>query len=185
MRGAAPGEVMASEERIDAYADAMFEVARAEGTLGEVEDELFRFARALEGSDELREALTDPHIPASRRQQIVEDLIGPRATPTTTALVSMVVGAGRGRDLVSIVDALVKKSAASQNRAVAEVRSAVELTPEQRDRLAAAVEKATGRKVEVKVVIDPTVLGGIVTTVGDTVIDGSVRTRLEQLKNSI
>ena len=176
---------MASEERINAYADAMFEVARAEGTLGEVEDELFRFARALEGSDELREALTDAHIPASRRQQIVEDLVGPHATPTTTALISMVVGIGRGRDLSTIIDALVKKSAAAHDKAVAEVRSVVELTDQQRDRLAAAVEHVTGKKVEVKVIIDPTVLGGIVTTVGDTVIDGSVRTRLEQLKNAI
>jgi len=176
---------MASEERIEAYADAMFEVARAEGSLSEVEDELFRFARALEGSDQLREALTDPHIPASRRQQIVEDLLGPRATSTTTALVSLVVGIGRGRDLPTIVDALVKKSAASHNKAVAEVRTTVALTAEQQTRLAAAIEKATGKSVEVKVIIDPTVLGGVVTTVGDTVIDGSIRTRLEQLKNAI
>ena len=58
-------------------------VAQAEGDLAEVEDELFRFARALEGSDELRETLTDPHIPAGRRQQIVEDLLGGKARPTT------------------------------------------------------------------------------------------------------
>jgi len=177
--------VAGSEDRIEAYADAMFEVARAEGTIDEVEDELFRFARALEGSDELLDALTDPHIPASRRQQIVEDLLGSRATPVTTALVSMVVGIGRGRDLPTIINALVKKSAESHNRAVAEVRSTVELTDEQRDRLAQAIEKATGKKVEVKVIIDPTILGGVVTTIGDTVIDGSVRTRLEQLKNAI
>jgi len=174
-----------SDNRVDAYADAMFDVARAEGTLTEVEDELFRFARALESSDALRDALTDPHIPASRRQQIVEDLLGPRATSTTTALISMVVGMGRGRDLPSIIDSLVQKSAASNNRAVAEVRTTVPLTDEQRTRLAAAIEKATGKTVEVKVIIDPSILGGIVTTVGDTVIDGSVRTRLEQLKNAI
>ena len=176
---------MAAEGRIDAYAEAMFEVARAEGTIDEVEDELFRFARALEGSDELRSALTDPHIPASRRQQIVEDLLGPRATSTTTALVSMVVGIGRGRDLPEIIDSLVKKSAASHDKAVAEVRSAVELDAQQLSRLADAIGRATGKKVEVKVIIDPTVLGGVVTTIGDTVIDGSVRTRLEQLKNAI
>ncbi|MEY2403662.1 MAG: F-type H+-transporting ATPase subunit delta [Acidimicrobiaceae bacterium] len=176
---------MANEVRIEAYADAMFEVARAEGTIDEVEDELFRFARALEGSDELRDALTDPHIPASRRQQIVEDLLGPRATSVTTALVSMVVGIGRGRDLPEIIDALVKMSAESHNLAVAEVRTTVELTEEQRQRLAQAIEKATGKKVEVKVIIDETILGGVVTTIGDTVIDGSVRTRLEQLKNAI
>ncbi|MEY2421480.1 MAG: F-type H+-transporting ATPase subunit delta [Acidimicrobiaceae bacterium] len=174
-----------AEERISAYADAMFEVARAEGTIDEVEDELFRFARALDGSDELREALTDPHIPASRRQQIVEDLLGSRATSVTTALVSMVVGIGRGADLSSIIDALVRMSAESHNLAVAEVRTTVELTEEQRQRLAQAIEKATGKRVEVKVIIDPTILGGVVTTIGDTVIDGSVRTRLEQLKNAI
>ena len=176
---------MAADDRIEAYADAMFEVAGAEGTIDEVEDELFRFARALEGSDELLGVLTDPHIPASRRQQVVEDLLGAKATPVTTALVSMVVGSGRGRDLPTIIDALVRKSAASHDKAVAEVRSTVELSEEQRQRLAQAIQKATGKKVEVKVIIDETILGGIVTTIGDTVIDGSVRTRLEQLKNAI
>ena len=176
---------MSADDRIEAYADAMFEVARAEGTIDEVEDELFRFARALEGSDELRTALTDPHIPASRRQQIVEDLLGPRATSTTTALVSMVVGIGRGRDLPAIIDSLVQKSAASHDKAVAEVRSVVELNAQQLTKLADAIQKATGKAVEVKVIIDPSILGGVVTTIGDTVIDGSVRTRLEQLKNVI
>jgi len=176
---------MASDARIEAYAEAMFEVARAEGSIEEVEDELFRFARALEGSDELRTALTDPHIPASRRQQIVEDLLGPRATSTTTALVSMVVGIGRGRDLPAIIDSLVQKSSASHNKEVAEVRSVMELNAQQLTRITEAIQKATGKQVEVKVVIDPTILGGVVTTVGDTVIDGSVRTRLEQLKNVI
>ena len=174
-----------TDERIGHYAEALLGVAEAEGTLSEVEDELFRFARALEGSDELRSALTDPHIPASRRQQIVEDILGPRATSTTTALVSMVVGTGRARDLPAIIDSLVRMSAAQANKAVAEVRSAVELTEDQRTRLAAALERATGKAVEVKVVVDPSVLGGVVTTVGDTVIDGSVRHRLDQLKHAI
>lgn len=173
---------MADSERIRAYADALFEIARVEGTLSEVEDELFRFARALESSDELRNVLTDASIPASRRQQIVEDILGARATPTTTALVSMVVGTGRARELPAIIDSLVQMSAAEADKAVAEVRSAVELTEDQRTRLAAALQQATGKKVEIKVVVDPSVLGGIVTTVGDTVIDGSVRHRLEQLK---
>lgn len=173
------------DDRIRTYAEALFSVARAEGTLGEVEDEVFRFARALDASDELRNALTDPHIPASRRQQIVEDLLGGKeATPTTIALVSMVVGLGRARDLSAIIETLVEMSAAESNKAVAEVRTAVELTEDQVDRLAKAIEQATGKQVEIKVVVDPSVLGGIVTTVGDTVIDGSVRHRLEQLKNA-
>jgi len=171
-----------ADDRTSAYARAMFDVARAEGDLARIGDELFRFARALEGSDELREALTDPHLPASRRQQIVEDLLGGKADPSTIALVGMAVGTGRARELPAIIDSLVAMSAAQANRAVAEVRSAIDLTDDQRTRLAAAIESATGKQVEVKVVVDPTILGGIVTTVGDTVLDASVRTRLERLK---
>lgn len=173
-----------ASERIDAYADALFRVAAAEGNLGEVEDELFRFARVLEGSNELREALTDASTPASRRQQIVEDLLAGKATSTTTALVSMVVGTGRGRELPDIINALVGKIAQSSNKVVAEARSAVNLTDDQRQRLAAALSAATGKDVEVKVIIDPRVLGGIVAQIGDSVIDGTVRHRLEQLRKA-
>ncbi len=173
-----------ADDRTLAYAEALFAVARAEGTLGEVEDELFRFSQTLQGSDELRDALTDPSIPASRRQQIVEDLLGGKASTTTVALVSMVVGAGRARELPTIIRQLVEMSAAEANKEVAEVRSAVPLTDDQRKRLAEALGEATGKQVEVKVVVDPSVMGGIVAQVGDTVIDGSVRGRLDKLKNA-
>lgn len=173
-----------ADDRVTGYARAMFDIARAEGNLKIVSDELYRFARALEGSDELRDALADPHLPAGRRQQIVEDLLDGRAHPTSVGLVSMAVAAGRGRDLPGIIDAFAGMAASEQGRAVAEVRSAVPLDEGQQARLADAISKATGKQVEVKVVIDETVLGGIVTTVGDTVIDGSVRSRLEQLKHA-
>lgn len=174
-----------SDARIDGYARALFEVARAEGTLDEVEDELFRFARSFESSDALRTALTDEMVPAAKRQAIVEDLLGGKATSTTTQLVSMVVGSGRGRDLPAIIDRLVARAARSKNLEVAEVRTAVPLTDDQQDRLRAALANATGKQVNLKVVVDPSVLGGIVATVGDTVIDGSVRTRVEQLKSRL
>lgn len=171
-----------SEHVIEAYARALFEIARAEGSLDEVEDELFRFARSFEGSDALRNALTDEMIPAAKRQAIIEDLLGGKATSTTTQLISMVVGSGRTRDLPAIIDQLVARASSSKNLEVAEVRSATELTDDQKTRLAAALANATGRQVNLKVVVDPSVLGGLVATVGDTVIDGSVRTRLDQLK---
>jgi F-type H+-transporting ATPase subunit delta len=175
---------MSDEGRIDGYARALFEVARAEGTLDEVEDELFRFARTYESNESLRETLTDEMVPAAMRQAVVEDLLG-QATPTTVQLVSMVVGSGRGRDLPAIIDSLVQRASASKNLEVAEVRSAVPLTDDQQDRLKAALTNATGKQVNLKVVVDPSVLGGIVATVGDTVIDGSVRTRVDQLKSRL
>ena len=174
-----------SDARIDGYARALFEVARAEGTLDEVEDELFRFARSFESSEALRTALTDEMVPAAKRQAIVEDLLGGKATPTTTQLVSMVVGSGRGRELPAIIDKLVQRAANSKNLEVAEVRSAVALTDDQQTRLKAALANATGKQVTLKVVVDPSILGGVVATVGDTVIDGSVRTRVDQLKSRL
>jgi F-type H+-transporting ATPase subunit delta len=169
--------------RIDGYASALFEIAKAEGTLDEVEDELFRFARSLEGSDELRAVLTDELVPAERRQAIVEDLLGGKASTTTSTLVSFVVGAGRGRDLPAIIAKLVERAASEKDRTVAEVRSAVPLTSDQQVRLGAALANATGKQVQVKVIVDPSILGGIVATVDDAVIDGSVRTRLDQIRS--
>ncbi|HVL92959.1 MAG TPA: ATP synthase F1 subunit delta [Acidimicrobiales bacterium] len=169
-------------ERSDAYAAALFEVARAEGSLETVEEELFRVARTFEASEDLRSTLSDQAIPVDRRQGIVEDLLGGRASPVTTALVSFVVGSGRGRDLPAIIDKLVERAAAERSQSVAEVRAAVPLSTDQRQRLEAALSTATGTTVSVKVVVDPSILGGIVARVGDTVIDGSVRHRLDQLK---
>ena len=174
-----------SDSRIEGYARGLFEIARAEGTIDEVEDELFRFARSYESSDELRNALSDEQIPASKRQAIVEDLLGGKVTPTTTQLISMVVGSGRARDLPAIVDKLVARASTAKNLEVAEVRTAVPLTPDQQTRLAAALANATGKEVNLKVVVDASVLGGLVATVGDTVIDGTVRTRIEQLKSRL
>ena len=174
-----------NNDRIDGYARGLFEIARAEGNLDEIEDELFRFARNLEGSEGLRSALTDETIPAVKRQSIVEDLLGAKASPTTVQLVSMVVGSGRARDLPAIVDRLVQRAASSKQREVATVRSAVALTDDQKERLGAALSNATGKQVDMKVVVDPSVLGGIAATVGDSVIDGTVRTALDNLKSRL
>ena len=119
----------------------------------------------------------------SRRQQIVEDLLGGKANAVTTALVSH-GGRRRPRPRPARPSSTSSSrlSAAEANKEVAEVRSAIALTDDQKARLAAALGKATGKHVEVKVIIDPSVLGGLVAQVGDTVIDGSVRRRLDQLK---
>jgi len=171
-------------DSIQAYAQALLAVIRAEGASG-VEDELFSFAQALEGNDELRQSLADEYVPAARRQQIVEDLLGKKASNVALAAVSMVVGAGRIGDLPAIARRLVDFQASSLGQQVAEVRTAVELTDDQKARLATSLKEVTGNDVAIKVIVDPSVLGGVVTTIGDTVIDGSVRNRLAQVKSRL
>jgi F-type H+-transporting ATPase subunit delta len=172
-------------DRNDAYAAALLEVAKAEGSLDRVEDELFKVARTLEANDDLRMTLSDQAIPAERRERVVEALLGGKASPITTALVDFVVAAGRSRNLPDIIDRLVARAAEERQEVVAEVRSAIPLDEDRRERLAAALSKMTGKKVALKVVVDPTVLGGVVARVGDTVIDGTIRHRLDQLKESL
>jgi F-type H+-transporting ATPase subunit delta len=174
-----------SSDRVESYARAFIDVARAEGRLNEVEDELFRFARVFASSDELRLALTDPQLPAVRKVAVIEDLLGHKALATSEALVLLVVIAGRAADLEAVVDRFVELAVAERDREVAEVRSAVPLTDGDVERLREALSRATKKNVEVKVVIDPEVLGGIVTRMGDLVIDGSVRHRLDQLREQI
>jgi F-type H+-transporting ATPase subunit delta len=169
---------------IDGYAEALLAVVRAEGA-GGTDDEILRFAQALESNDDLRATLADPYVPASRRQQIVEDLLDGRVSAVTTAAIALVVSAGRAAELPDIARALSSRLAAADGKEVAEVRSAVALTDDQKTRLATSLKQATGRDVEIKVVIDPAVLGGVVTTIGDTVIDGSVRRRLAQVKSHL
>ena len=176
---------MTQQSRIEAYARAILGIVESEGLLGEVEDELFRFARAFEGNNDLRVALSDRALPADRRMAIVEDLMGAKALGVSTGLAAFIVGVGRASDLPAIVDRFVAMAAEGRSHEVAEVRSAIALSDAQVQQLAAALSRATGKQVEVKVVIDATVLGGLVARVGDTVIDGTVRHRLDQLKESI
>ena len=172
-------------ERIDGYAAAAYALASAEGELDRVEQELFAVGQAVESSPELRDALTNPSLPSDRKERIVRDIVGAHASKVTVNLVSMFVAQGRGGDLPAIASALAEKRAASAGRAVAEVRSAVPLDDATIARLTAALEHKTGRPVEVKMIVDPSVLGGIVTRVGDTVIDGSVARRLRSLRQTL
>jgi F-type H+-transporting ATPase subunit delta len=174
-----------SNQKTEAYARALFEIAQAEGSLERVEDELFRVARAFESNDQLRSTLTDTTLPADRRQQVVEQLLGGKASATTVQLVSMLVTSGQVKEMPVIIDALVKRASGEKSQEVAEVRSAIPLTDDQQKRLAAALTKATGKALNLKVVVDPSVLGGLVAVVGDEVIDDTVRTRLDQLKTRI
>jgi len=176
---------VAEAELISGYAQAMFAVARAEDALSAVEDELYTFGKALEENTELRESLTDAGLPAENKKAVVRDLLGDRANPVTVSLLGFVIDAGRARALPKIVDELARMAAEEREHALAEVWSAVDLSASQRERLAGALSRATGRQVDVKVVVDPTVVGGVVARVGDEVFDGSIASRLEEARQAL
>ena len=173
-----------SDEKIQGYARAILAVASAESNGAQIEDEIYRFSQVLQSSEELKSTLSDASIPSARRQQIVEDLLDGQATQATVALVSMIVAAGMGSDIKAIADRVVGLGAESRDKAVAEVYSVVDLSSDQQQRLAAALKSATGKDVEMKIIIDESVMGGLLVQIEDEVIDGTVRTRLKQLREA-
>src|SRR4051794_39780254 len=140
-------------DRIDAYAQALLEIARAEGRLSEVEDELFRFARIVDGNDELRMALSNPGLPADRRAAIVDELLEGRVLALSRSMAAFIVGAGRGHDLPSIVQRFVELTAQSRDKELAEVRSFTPLDEATVQRLAESLGRATKKQVEVRVIV--------------------------------
>jgi F-type H+-transporting ATPase subunit delta len=173
------------DDRTLGYANGILELARAEGVADRVEGELFEIAQALDKSAELRSSLTDPQLPIERKQAVIAELLGKRASPLTVGLIQFVVSQDRISELPDIARALVEKAAESRSKALAEVRSAVPLDDDTVERLAAALSKATGKTVEVKVIVDESVIGGIVARVGDTVIDGSIARRVDSLRQAL
>jgi len=157
--------------------EAVFAETDADGTLGDVEDELFRFDRLLESQPRLRSALGDPVLPDENKRALVDDLLKDRASDATVTLVHVAIS--RPGDPVNRIQALADRAAARRDRVLVEARTAVELDDERRDRLAEALSHAAGRQVDLEVVVDPSVVGGVVARIGDELIDGTVRRKLE------
>nr|PZN35942.1 MAG: ATP synthase F1 subunit delta [Actinomycetota bacterium] len=172
-------------ERIAGFAAGIYEMARSEGEEERLVAELSAVARAMETSDELRATLTDPQLPAERKQGVLDDLIGGRASRLTRSVLQLIISLDRASELPKIVRSLMESAASSRSKALAEVRSAVPLDDATVARLAEVLGRATGKDVEVRVVVDPSVIGGLVARVGDTVIDGSIAKKVASLRQLV
>jgi F-type H+-transporting ATPase subunit delta len=166
-------------------AQAAFRRAERDGRLDAVEDELFRFGRTVGAQPELRSVLDNPAVPVEQRLGVLRELLRERVQPSTLALLEHVVRSPRGRRLEDSVEELVSLAAERREEIVADVRVAAPMTADQERRLAAALGGVYGRSVRLQVSVDPTLLGGVVVSVGDEVIDGSVVHRLEQARRAL
>lgn len=176
---------MAGDDAVRGYARALLAIAETEGVLDRVQNELYAFAKSVERQPELREALTDVSLPDERKRAVIDDLLESRAHPLTMALVGFLVDAGQARRIGAIAEELAREAARRSDRTLAEVRTAVPLSDAKQKLVAEALTRATGYPVELKVVVDPSVIGGGVARVGDHVFDGSVASRLEDAKQHL
>ena len=163
--------------------DALVAAAEGDGSLDDVEDELFRFGRIVESDSDLQYALTN-RMPQQAKRDLVGTLLQGKSTEVTRLLVQQAV-AGRHRSFIAALNEFSRLAAARRKRLIAVVRVARPLDEQRRQRLAEALGRRYGRAVHLNVIVDPDVLGGVRVEIGDEVVDGTVAARLEDVRRQI
>lgn len=163
---------------------ALLGSALSEGVLDDIEDELFRFGRVVDGDAELRATLADRAAPLAARQQLVADLLQARTRPATLALAQRAVAA-RLRTFDLTIAEYLKIAAHLRDRTIAKVVVARPLSEAQASRLRSALRGQLGHDITLQVTVDPRVLGGVRVSVGDEVIEGTVAKRLTDAERHI
>ncbi len=167
------------------FAEAIVVLADGAGKLDVVDAELDTVARAIDDSPELYERLVDISLPTSQRLKFVESEALTAASPTTRAALAMVIAGEGAGDLVEISRSVSSSAAERRSREVAEITVAQPIDDAERERLRKALERATGKSLDLKVHVDESVVGGVRARVGDTVIDGSVAARLAAVRTRL
>jgi F-type H+-transporting ATPase subunit delta len=159
--------------------------AERDGQLDSVEDELFRLGRIVAGSHELELLLADPAGAVEGKVALVDTLIEGKVSPVTRTLVDQLVHHPRGVRVADGLAELADLAAKRRQRSVAHVRSAVELTVEQIDRLTATLTTIYSRPIALHVEVVPALAGGLTIKIGDEIIDGSIAGRLAALRRNL
>jgi F-type H+-transporting ATPase subunit delta len=152
------------------------------GNLDDVEDELFRFGRIASGEPELLAALSDPRLPDDQKRALLDQLLSGKVAPASLQLITQAVINPRGRNLEANLADYARLVADWRQRLIAVVRVATELSESQRQRLTTALSAIYGHGIQLNVVIDPRVVGGVSIQIGDELIDGTLSSRLAALR---
>jgi F-type H+-transporting ATPase subunit delta len=137
------------------------------------------------GQPDLRAVLADTSLPREGKQRLLATLLEGKVTPVTFSLISQMVAHPRGRQLNVALEMCANIAARRREQLIAVVRSATELSADQRRRLAESLARSYGHRVHLNVVIDPSVLGGISVQIGDELIDGTMATRLAEVRRRL
>jgi F-type H+-transporting ATPase subunit delta len=166
------------------YAEAAFEVAMRDGTLEQWRAEL-DIAASVVGDARALDILANPAIPTDQRSSALDALLGDRAARPVKNLIQLMLRRGRIEELSRVAAEFRRLDDDRQGITHATATSASELTQDEVRQLTARLEESTGGRIALDVQVDPSLLGGLVVRVGDRLIDGSVRGRLERLRNRL
>jgi F-type H+-transporting ATPase subunit delta len=178
-----------SRDLIDALeeiaVDAALISAQTAGTLDAVEDELFRFERILAAEPDLRTALIDRNLPDDGKRQLLHKLLDGKVDGVTYTLIERAVLEPRGRTIERALNELSALAAKRRDRQIAHVTSAVELSENEQRDLASALSRTFGHELQLQLVVDPSLIGGMTVQVGDELIDASVARQLDEARRTL
>ena len=165
------------------YANALADVALAQGAADAALKQLNDVAAAFAASSELRNVMASPAVPREAKHGVIEKIAARAgAGKIIRNFLFVIADHHRTHILPEIVAAFEGVIRQRQGVAEAEISSAVELSAAQKKKFAQTLERITGKKIEAKYSLDPTLLGGAVVRVGDTIYDGSVRSSLNEMR---
>lgn len=165
------------------YANALADVALEQGAAEPAARQLSGFGEAYAQSAELRTFLASPAVSVEAKHGVLEKIVKRLGATKIIRNFLFVLADHRRTQLIpEIIAAFQQVIRQRQGVAEAEVSSAVELSAAQKKELAAALARLTGKKIEPKYTLDPALLGGAVVRIGDTIYDGSLRSRLNEMR---
>jgi F-type H+-transporting ATPase subunit delta len=160
-------------------------LAESAGRLDALEDDLFRFGRVVLADAGLREALSAQGGDDDVKVALIEALLAGKASPEAIRLVGQAAVSPRGRRFSRVLETYLAVAAVRREQLTATVTTAVSLTDVQAQRLERALARIYHRAVQINVVLDPSVVGGIRVQVGDEVVDGTVLRRLQEAERAL
>lgn len=168
------------------YAKALLDVAVQESDPAVIERDLASITEAMKQHEELRRVMTSPGTPPSARVNIVNALTARAGVqPPVAKLLTMLAERGRLELLPDMLDVYRERLLAHSNVVRATVTSAAPLSADKVQQLAASLGGLTGKKIQLETRVDPSIIGGVVTRIGSTVYDGSIRTQLQKMRQQL
>lgn len=176
--------LLAARRRVAGFADALLDDVDT-GNFARIEEELFHWARTVEGNQDLRRLLLDRDAPLESRVTTLDALLDDKVDPITLRLARFTVVGGRPRDVVGTLDYLVDYVAQARDWRVARVHTARPLDDTSQTQLVDSLTTLTGKSVELQIAEEPELLGGVLVEVGDLRLDATTRGRLGALRDAV
>ncbi len=176
---------MAQESVARRYAAALMNQALASGSLDTVSSELNGVAQTLTGSPLLAAYLANPLVVRERKKAVIGQVFEKEVGKATMGFLNLLVDKRRIDAFSEVKTELDRLVRAHKNVALASATSAVPLTAAQLKDLEKALEARTGKDIELTTSVDPSLMGGILVRIGDTVLDGTVKGKLERLREQL